>query len=110
MLRLFDFPDPSAHSPNRQPTTTALQQLFVLNGPLVIRQASALAERLVDNSLDSKSIVRRAYRQLLAREPGENELRLGIEFLDEGGATPDAQTVRQYAQALLGSNELMFVD
>src|SRR5690606_25008889 len=30
VLRLYDFPDPLGHSPGREPTTTALQQLFVL--------------------------------------------------------------------------------
>ena len=33
MLRMHDFPEASAHSPRREPTTTPLQQLFVLNSP-----------------------------------------------------------------------------
>jgi len=43
MLRLHDFPDAASHSPSREPTTTAIQQLFVLNSPFVQKQATALA-------------------------------------------------------------------
>jgi hypothetical protein len=113
MLRLFDFPDPSTHAPNREPTTTALQQLFVLNGPLMLRQAKLLAARLTAESPgDVNGIVRRAYRLLFAREPNERERRLGVEFLSRGTdeKPPSPQVVQQYAQALLGGNEFMFVD
>src|SRR5262249_52712060 len=48
LLRLYDFPDPTTHSPGRVPTTTPLQQLLVLNGPLVRQQAAALARRLAE--------------------------------------------------------------
>src|SRR6202011_1306704 len=41
LLRLDDFPDPTTHSPARIPTTTPLQQLFVLNSPFVQQQATA---------------------------------------------------------------------
>jgi hypothetical protein len=113
MLRLFDFPDPSAHAPRRVPTTTALQQLFVLNGPLMLRQAAALARRLTtEEPADAESIVRRAYRDLLARQPSPQELRLGLDFLaaDDRARTPELPVVQQYCQALLGSNEFLFVD
>src|SRR4051812_45982215 len=46
LLRLNDFPDPTAHSPARVPTTTPLQQLFVLNSPFIQQQAAALSRRL----------------------------------------------------------------
>jgi hypothetical protein len=119
MLRLFDFPEPSSHSPNRQPTTTALQQLFVLNGPLMQQQAKVLAKKLVadtpadaDSPIDAAAIVTRAYHRLFARVPSENELRLGVDYLNAGGAKGGlaAEAVERYAQALLGSNEFLFVD
>src|SRR5262249_10566683 len=46
VLRLHDFPDPTTHSAARTPTTTPLQQLFVLNSPFMRQQAQALARRL----------------------------------------------------------------
>jgi len=112
VLRLFDFPDPSAHAPSRAPTTTPLQQLFVLNGPLMTRQAGELAKQLTAAPQPSADeLVRRAYRRLFARLPTESELRLGRTFLAAGASqSPDAAAVRQYAQALLGSNEFLFLD
>ncbi len=118
LLRLFDFPDPSAHAPGRMPTTTPLQQLFVLNGPLMTREAHQLARRLTtdaspvpEETLPLEEIVRRAYRLVFARTPSETELRLGTAFLAtaDSPAPPEA-VVRQYAQALLGTSEFMFVD
>ena len=113
MLRLFDFPDPANHAPNREPTTTALQQLFVLNGPLMLQQAATLAKCLTaESSATAETIVRQTYRQLFARVPSATELRLGRDFLanDATQKSPTFERVQQYAQALLGSNEFLFVD
>jgi hypothetical protein len=60
---------------------------------------------------DAAATVQRTYRRLFAREPSENELRLGIEFLsNDATGKPFAKRAEQYAQALLGSNEFLFVD
>lgn len=112
LLRLFDFPDPSGHSPNRAPTTTALQQLFVMNGPFMVRQAGELAKQLTAGEpATADAIVRRAYRRLFTRPPTATELKLGTEFLaSDDEKTPSPAAVKQYAQALLGGNEFLFVD
>ncbi|HLU46786.1 MAG TPA: DUF1553 domain-containing protein, partial [Planctomycetota bacterium] len=46
LLVLFDFPDANVHASRRVHTTTPLQKLFSLNGPLLERAAKGLAERL----------------------------------------------------------------
>jgi hypothetical protein len=109
VLRLYDFPDPASHSPARDATTTPLQGLFVLNGPFVKQQATALAERLVRDQPDSvEARVARAYERLFSRPPDEDELQLASEFL--GSAPADPKSWKLYLQSLLGSNEFMFVD
>jgi hypothetical protein len=61
LLALFDFPDPNAHSERRLQTTTPLQKLFVLNGPLLIRQADALVRRVAaEAGPDDAARIRRA--------------------------------------------------
>jgi hypothetical protein len=113
MLRLFDFPDTGSHSPTRIPTTTALQQLFVLNSPFVAARAETLAKQLTAaHPTDPAAAVNLAYRKLFARKPTDKELQLGLTFLTAGktGAKPEPAVVREYAQALLGSNEFLFVD
>ena len=113
MLRLFDFPDTGSHSPTRIPTTTALQQLFVLNSPFVAARAETLAKQfLAAHPTDPAAIVSLAYRRLFARAPHPKELQLGLMFLTAGkpDVKPEPDVVREYAQALLGSNEFLFVD
>jgi len=112
LLRLYDVPDATVHSPGRVPTTTPLQQLFVLNSEFMARQAAALVERLKSEGTDDAERVRRAYQLLFGRPATDGQIRAALEFLATGGSDPAAREGfwRQYAQVLLGSNELMFVD
>src|SRR5262249_28377579 len=87
MLRLHDVPDATAHSPGRVPTTTPLQQLFVLNSPFVQEQAAALAKQMkaeVPGSPESR--VYRTYSLLFGRPPTGRQMQLASEFLTADGA------------------------
>jgi hypothetical protein len=112
MLRLYDFPEPSAHSPGRDLTTTPLQQLFVLNSPFVGRQAAALAQRLCSGDEDGSDEQRIAccYELLFGRLPSESEWSIGMSFLVAlpGSAAEDRWA--SYVHALVGLNEFLFVD
>ncbi|MFT5466321.1 MAG: hypothetical protein ACI8UO_001420 [Verrucomicrobiales bacterium] len=103
-LQLHDFPDPAAHSPVRQETTTPLQLLFTLNGPFVQQQSKILAGRLAS---EPDPIIA-AYDLLFQREPTENEQLLARDFLS--GREKEVDALTQYAHALLGSNEFLFID
>ncbi len=48
LLRLYDFPSANLTSPERELTTTPLQQLFVMNSPFIQSRAEALV-KLVEN-------------------------------------------------------------
>ncbi|TXT21155.1 MAG: hypothetical protein FD138_4097 [Planctomycetota bacterium] len=116
-LRLFDFPDPNLTSEKRVVTTVPMQQLFVLNSDFMVRQARVLVTRLNSEKLtEDGSRIELAYRLLFQRSPSENEKALGMRFLQapppdgvEAGAIK-LTAWEQYAQALLGTNEFMFVD
>lgn len=121
MLRMHDFPEASSHSPRREPTTTPLQQLFVLNAPWMEIQADAMWRRLQPLATDAERI-ETCYRLLFSRLPTERELQVALRYLDSrpvppaGGADAsstaaerDAQW-KDYLQALLGLNEFHFVD
>jgi hypothetical protein len=111
MLRLYDFPDPTTHSPGRLPTTTPLQQLFVLNSPFVQQQSAALARRLKAEAPGSvEERVRRAYLLLYGRAATEGQVRVAVEFLQAEKPAEAEALWQQYAQVLLGSNEFLFVD
>jgi hypothetical protein len=110
MLRLYDFPEPEAHSPSRELTITPLQQLFVLNGDFISRQSAALARQLTPLGRDDQR-VGRAFELLFARPASESELSAAREYLAPPGNAAANETLwRQYAQVLLSSNEFMFVD
>jgi cytochrome c553 len=119
MLRLYDFPDPVTHSPQRLPTSTALQQLFVLNSPFMLSQARGLFEHVQRLETQDKDFsdsthmvdstqrrIRLVYRLLYGRFPNDKELELGRQFVGDG--SPEAWQL--YCQTLLGSNEFWFVD
>jgi hypothetical protein len=104
MLRTFDFPPPTAHSPARDVTTTPLQQLFVLNSTFVESQAAAITSGLADGSVDDRMTT--IYQRLFQRPPRDDERRIGTVFLTP--ASPDRW--RSYVKSLLGLNEFLFVD
>jgi hypothetical protein len=107
LLRLHDFPDPTAHSPARLPTTTPLQQLFVLNSPFIQQQAAALAGRVQPETAGSTGeCVQQSYYLLFGRRASANEVRLAAQFLEVGGET----FWPQYCQTLLASSEFLFTD
>lgn len=110
-LQLHDFPDPNGHSPQRISTTTALQGLYLLNSSFVAGQADALAKRLVNESPGNLAgQIDRAHRLLFARPATADEVKLATEFLADQAADPTSDAWRQYAHAILGCNEFLFVD
>jgi hypothetical protein len=94
-----------------------MQQLFVLNSEFMARQAKLLAGRAIgEPAADDDARVERIYRWVFGRAPSDRERELGRAFV-AGGPTLDAglgeiklAPWEQYAQALLSTNEFMFVD
>ena len=111
MLLTHDFPDPTAHSPQRIVTTTTLQGLYALNGPLVLTRSEALARRLLAEQLTSdRERIALAYELLFTRRPSDRETQLGMEFLGETSGAARVNAWAQYAHVLLASNEFLFVN
>ncbi len=100
LLRLFDFPEATMHSPSRETTTTPLQQLFILNSPFMRAQAAALLDT-VSPEPDAVAKVRAMFRRTFLRDPDERERALASRYLATG-------TMTDYAHALLSTNEEIF--
>ena len=112
LLRLFDFPDANVTSATRTETTVPQQQLFVLNSDFFVTQSKALAARLEQEAGDNEvAKIQHAYRLLFGREPDSSELRIARSFVNQS-EVPSAKLNRweQYSQALLGSNEFLYID
>jgi hypothetical protein len=112
LLRLFDFPDPNITSAQRTVTTVPLQQLFVLNSDFMAARARALAVRLEMVEGTNGQRIEHAYQLLFARSPSEQEVALAVQFLEQDEANKEDKLTRwqQYALALLGTNEFLYVD
>jgi hypothetical protein len=109
-LQIHDFPDPTAHSPHRSTTTTALQGLYALNGPLLTSQSKSLVKRIHDECSDDDARIEQAYRLLFLRAPSQRERSLGHRFLGSTSGEQREAAWNQYAHVLLASNEFLFVD
>ncbi|MBL9168143.1 MAG: DUF1549 domain-containing protein [Verrucomicrobiales bacterium] len=106
----FDYPDANVHAEKRSTTTTAMQKLFVLNSAFMQTRAQALSQRVLgDRSASVETSIQRAYQLLFGRDPSREERSLAVEFLRK---PPQGETSRwdQYAQLLLASNEMNYVD
>jgi hypothetical protein len=108
LLSTFDFPSPSATSPQRETTTVPPQALYFMNGPFVAEATARLLARpeiaAADNTPDR---IARLYEAILARQPTGEEQQLAAAFL---GDAPAAESWQQLVQALLMTNEFVFVD
>ncbi len=100
ILALYDFPDPTMTAPQRDLTTSPLQQLFVMNSPFMQQRAEDLVKR-VESESDVSFKIRDMYRAAFDRDPTPSELDLAYSYLNKA-------TLAQYAQALLATNEVIF--
>jgi hypothetical protein len=112
LFRTFDFANPDVSNQGRFTTTVPQQALFMLNSPFVIEQARALVQRDEVKRAETPEEKIRAMQHLVWQRPADREeIRLAEQFV----AAPAAKEAKlspleQYAQVLLLSNEVMFVD
>jgi hypothetical protein len=106
MLTLFDFPDPGLIIGERQTTTVPAQALFLMNNSFVIRQAEALADRLLARDGDDDARLTRAYQLCYARPPSAKELKNAQKFIKDYGEKKSRRSAwTALSQALFVSAE-----
>ncbi|HWB02663.1 MAG TPA: PSD1 and planctomycete cytochrome C domain-containing protein [Verrucomicrobiales bacterium] len=109
LLMQFDYPDANVHAEKRSVTTTPMQKLFALNSAFMQSRATALATRLQRLGETDADCITASYRLLFSREPEAEEIALAQEFLKKPAESAMSRWER-YAQILLASNELLYVD
>jgi hypothetical protein len=108
LLRTFDFPSPDASSAQRDTTTVPQQALYLMNHRFAQEAARRLAARPeVTAPPDLSGKVTALYRLAYGRAPEDRELRIAQQYL---GESPSAAQWARFAQVLLESNELLFID
>lgn len=112
LFRTFDFANPDVSSQGRFTTTVPQQALFMMNSPFVIEQARSLIARAeVKQAASDPKKIQTLCRLAWQRPAEQDEIRAAEKFLalpPPGGAT--LSPLEKYAQVLLLSNELGFVD
>ncbi len=120
VFQVFDFVEPSVLNGKRDSTTVAPQALFLMNGPFVIEQSRALAEKLLkEPGQDDAARVRALYALTLTRPPTDREIEQTLGYVkvysDRLAATmkePDKRRVRAWqslCQVLFASNEFVYI-
>jgi hypothetical protein len=114
VLQVFDWPDTLTSQGARPTTVVAPQALLFLNNPQVRDCAEGFAARLKDAAEKGLPVaVDRAYRIAFARPPSKEEAAAGVAFLTARraarGGNLDA-ALAEYAHALIGLNEFIYVD
>jgi hypothetical protein len=116
--------DPPALAPNceRRPSSnTPAQALVMMNNPFVARQAKSLAARILrEAGADRADRFRRAWLNITGREPAREQSERGLAFLESEIALlakdpkppsdPDLAALTRLCQALLSSNEFLYVE
>jgi hypothetical protein len=113
LFRVFDIASPDQSSPRRPRTTVPQQALFLMNSPFVVEQAKALAARVPqDEALDDGQRIAALYRLVFQRDPATGEEATGRAFIAaaQGDTGAKLSPWEQYAQLLLLTNELMYID
>lgn len=87
-LRMFDFANPDLHIPQRSETTVPQQSLFLMNHPIVLERAKALAKSVADVS-DPAEQIRQLYLRTLQRPPTASQLEDALQLVS--GETPEAE-------------------
>jgi hypothetical protein len=112
VFRTFDFANPDTSNQGRFHTTVPQQALFLMNSPFVIEQARNVTKRTeIAGAMSAEEKVLALYRLVLQRSPQKAELELGEKFIT-AQAQKDSKLspLERYAQVLLLSNELSYVD
>jgi hypothetical protein len=101
MQAAFDFPSPVQTAPDRDVTTSTLQQIYLMNSPFLQNLADAAVKTATAKVKGQPQQVAALYRQVLARNPTPAETKDAAAYLQKG-------TLTRYAQILLMTNEEIF--
>src|SRR5262245_15157408 len=114
LFRVFDIASPDSSSPRRPRTTVPQQALFLMNSPFVVEQAQALAARSEITGADSDDAkIAALYRAVFSRLPDPDEVAIGRQFIAASVTNANESKLsawEQYAQLLLLTSEVMYVD
>jgi hypothetical protein len=113
LFTLFDFGDATTPDGHRNPTTVATQALFVMNSPMVIREADHLTVSVLKQEKLDRRRVEEIYLRVLDRRPDANEIDQGLTYLADlrrkWSTIDEEKAWTSFTHVLMASNEFIFV-
>ncbi len=113
LFTLFDFGDATTPDGKRSSTTVATQALFVMNSPLVIREAKSLTDAVLKQETLDKRRMEEIYLRVLDRRPDGSEIDSGLTYVQslrhKWSQIDEEKAWTSLTHALMASNEFMFV-
>ena len=118
-LKSFDAPVMKVNCGKRESSTVATQSLMLMNSDFILKSSLSLAERLANDKSESISEqIVYCWQLAYGRMPSHNELAFAEEYYDEQRKlletreheSADKQAITNLAQALLSSNEFLYVE
>ncbi len=103
-MRAFDVPTREVCTVHRDATTTPAQALVLLNDPVFVEAARALAARMLETARDDDARLAHGFRRCVARPPNASELEILRETLRR--ARQRYRADRLAARALLGVGDV----
>lgn len=111
MMESFDMPDTHESCARRNNTVSPMQALELINSQLVADWSAAMARRVGnDEGLTDEARIDRAWRLAYARPATEAERESATSFLAKQTAAGSASPLADLCQALLNSNEFLYID
>jgi hypothetical protein len=119
MFSTFDYVETANHIEQRSTTTVPHQALFLLNSPIVHKQASAIAKAVLGRYDAVDQRIEAVFRVLFSRRPTEAEMSRSMDFLATAEAElEDVQAVPQrtlqvwsaLCRSMLAANEFVYID
>jgi len=108
---LFDAANPDATVEKRDVSTVAPQALFLLNHNFLLAQAQHLADRATrDEPTNEEARIQRLFRLTFMRAASADEAKIARELLSSRRKGNSDPGWRNLAQALLLSNEFIYLD
>jgi hypothetical protein len=113
LYMLFDFGDATSPEGKRSPTTVATQSLFVMNSPLVVREAGALAGRILAENRKDAQRIEEVYLRILDRRPDPGEIDAALTYIkslrNKWQDIGEEKAWQSFCHALMASNEFIYV-
>jgi uncharacterized protein DUF1549/uncharacterized protein DUF1553 len=113
LYSLFDFGDATTPDGRRNSTIVATQALFVMNSPLVIREANHLTANVLKQEKLDKRRVEEIYVRVLDRQPDPSEIDRGLTYVanlrQRWDAISEEKAWTSLTHVLMASNEFIFL-